>query len=213
MSWLTRMEIDAESAFATGAMDSYQWHRRLWQCFPGEPDRNARFLTRVDTFQGAFRLWVLSPTRPARPRGVSPPDGFALREISPSFLSHPYYVFDLRVNPVKCLVQRDAATESGKIATAGGVPLVKPEDLRAWLDRKGCEGGFRILSERPLEIGPVVRAHFRKRHDAACHGGVQFRGLLEVTDREQFTKTYYAGVGTAQGLWLRRSLLLAPANL
>ena len=43
MSWLACMEIDAETAFASGVLDSYDWHQRLWHCFPGEPQSEAGF--------------------------------------------------------------------------------------------------------------------------------------------------------------------------
>ncbi len=209
MSWLACMTIDAETALAGGAMDSYGWHQRVWHCFPGEPDRKRDFLTRIDTLEGAFRLWLLSPSRPTRPDWC-PPESFAVREIASSFLSHRYYAFDLRANPVKCLVQRN---EQGERKRHGKrVPLIQADELRAWIDRKGQAGGFQIVADKPLEIGPVVKSHFRKKEDAACHGGVQFRGVLEVTDRTKFTETYYAGVGSAKGFGFGL-LLLAPVNL
>jgi CRISPR system Cascade subunit CasE len=203
------MEIDTETAFAIGVLDSYDWHQRLWHCFPGEPDRKRDFLTRVDTLERSFRLWILSPSRPTCPRWCMP-DGFCVREIAPSFLSHRYYAFDLRANPVKCLVQRN---EKGERSRHGKrVPLVQPDELRDWIDRKGQAGGFRIAVDKPLEIGPVAKSHFRKKEQAACHGGVQFRGLLEVTDPKKFTETYYAGVGSGKGFGFGM-LLLAPVNL
>ena len=209
MSWLACMTINADAALASDFVDNYDWHQRLWCCFPGEPDRRRDFLTRIDALEGAFRLWVLSPTRPACPDWC-PPEGFAVREIAPSFLSHRYYAFDLRANPVKCLIQRDERGERQRHGKR--VPLVQPAELRAWIDRKGQAGGFQIVAAKPLEIGPVVKSHFRKKEHAACHGGVQFRGVLEVTDRKKFTETYYAGVGSAKGFGFGL-LLLAPVNL
>jgi CRISPR system Cascade subunit CasE len=203
------MEIDAEAVFANGVQDNYDWHQRLWLCFPGEPDRKRDFLTRIDTLEGAFRLWVLSPQRPIRP-GWCPPESFAAREVSPSFLSHRYYAFDLRANPVKCIVQRNGQGQRQRHGKR--VPLIQPDELRAWIDRKGQAGGFQIVADKPLEIGPLVKSHFRKKEQAACHGGVQFRGVLEVTDPKKFTETYYAGVGSAKGFGFGL-LLLAPVNL
>jgi CRISPR system Cascade subunit CasE len=203
------MNIDAEAAFAGGVPDSYAWHQRLWACFPGEPDRRRDFLTRIDALDGAFRLWLLSPSPPSRPAWC-PPDRFAVKEIAESFLSHRYYVFNLRANPVKCLVQRN---EQGERRRHGKrVPLIKPDELREWLERKGEHGGFRIVADRPLDIGPMAKSHFRKKEQAACHGGVEFRGVLEVTDLTKFKETYYAGVGSAKGFGFGL-LLLAPVNL
>jgi CRISPR system Cascade subunit CasE len=211
MNWLARMEISTEAALADDVLDSYDWHQRLWQCFPGQPDRKRDYLTRIDVLEGAFRLWLLSPSKPIRPVWCSPKN-FAIKEIVASFLSHRYYAFDLRANPVKCLVQRD---EQGNRKGHGKrVPLTDPNTLRTWIVRRGETGGFRVLEEQTLEIGPVVGSHFciSKRNQAAYHGGVQFRGMLEVTDNIQFAKTYLAGVGSAKGFGFGL-LLLAPVNL
>lgn len=209
MSWLACMEIDAETAFAEGVPDSYGWHKRIWGCFPRQPDLRRDFLTRIDILEGAFRLWLLSPSRPVCPDWC-PPDGFAVKEIANSFLSHRYYAFNLRANPVKCLVQRN---EQGERQRHGKrVPLIKPDELRAWLDRKGEQGGFRIVADRHLDIGPMVKSHFRKSEQAACHGGVEFRGVLEVTNPSKFEETYYTGIGSAKGFGFGL-LLLKPVIL
>lgn len=228
MSWLARMELDAEIAWARRICDSYAWHKRLWECFPAAPDAKRDFLTRIDPLEGRFRLWVLARRKPVKPAWCPPAD-FALKEIGASFLSHRYYAFDLRVNPVKTLVQRGPNGETqfrpdGKRKCGKRVPLLDPEELRAWLIRKGnarcldvktglmVPGGFRIVEEKPLEIGPMMKDFFRKQGLAGCHGGVQFRGVLEVTDREKFIDTYHCGVGSGKSFGFGL-LLLAPTSL
>jgi len=231
MSWLARLDIEAEIARAEGILDSYAWHKKLWDCFPNVPDRKRTeigFLTRIDTLEGAFKLWVMARRKPVRPQWC-PTEVFALKEIAASFLTHRYYVFDLRANPVKAAVQKDSKGElilqpNGKRKRGKRVPLVKPDELRAWLAHKGevrCRerdngndvpGGFRIVEERPLDISPMVESHFRKKGQAGYHGGVQFRGTLEVTDRERFIETYQAGIGSAKSFGFGL-LLLSPINL
>lgn len=228
MNWLARLEVDTDTANAQGILDCYSWHKRLWECYPGAPGAKRDFLTRIDLLEGAFRLWVLSRRKPVRPHWCQP-DGFAVKEIAASFLSHRYYAFDLRANPVKAVVQIDSNGEpvlqpNGKRKRGKRVPLVKPEELRAWLVQKGnvrCRdevtgldvlGGFRIVEERPLEISPMVESHFRRKEHSGYHGGVQFRGTLEVTDREKFIETYQSGIGSAKGFGFGL-LLLAPINL
>lgn len=231
MSWLARLEVDAEIARAEDISDSYTWHKKLWNCFPNVPDQKRTeigFLTRIDTLEGAFRLWVMSKLKPVCPQWCLP-DGFALKEIAASFLTHSYYAFDLKANPVKAAVQKDSKGDpmlkpNGKQKRGKRVPLVKPDDLRAWLVHKGevrCRdkdtgknipGGFRIVDEKPLEISPMVESHFRKKGQSGYHGGVQFRGTLEVTDREKFIETYQAGIGSAKSFGFGL-LLLAPINL
>lgn len=228
MSWLARLEVEAETARAAGISDSYTWHKRLWECFTDTPEAKRDFLTRIDQLEGAFRLWILAGRKPGRPPWCSP-HGFALKEIAASFLSHRYYAFDLQANPVKTMVQRGPNGETllranGKRKSGKRVPLVKPDELRAWLIHKGkvrCRdqdtgldvpGGFRIVEEKPLEISPMMENHFRKKGQSGYHGGVQFRGILEVTDPERFIETYNAGIGSAKGFGFGL-LLLAPINL
>lgn len=228
MNWLARLDIDAEAARAARIFDSYAWHKKIWECFPGMPDAERTFLTRIDPLEGAFRVWVLSAAKPACPEWCTE-GGFALKEISNTFLSHRYYAFDVRANPVKALVQRDPngqplMTVDGKRKRGKRVPLVKPDELKAWLVRKGqvrcldmatkqeVPGGFRIVEKRPLEISPMVENYFRKKDQSAYHAGIQFRGVLEVTDREHFSQTYQFGIGGAKGFGFGL-LLLAPVNL
>ncbi|ABQ25037.1 type I-E CRISPR-associated protein Cas6/Cse3/CasE [Geotalea uraniireducens] len=229
MNWLARLEVDAETVRAAGiSEDVYAWHKLLWECYPDQPEAERDFLTRIDQLEGAYRFWVLAKRKPVMPRWC-PVDGFGLNEISPSFLSRQYYAFDLRANPVRAAVQRDANGEqvldaNGKRRRGKRVPLVKPDELRAWLVRKGevrCRdketgldvpGGFRLVEERSLEISPMVESHFRKKGQSGYHGGVQFRGTLEVTDRAKFIESYQSGIGSAKGFGFGL-LLLAPANL
>lgn len=228
MSWLARLEVEAATARAERISDSYAWHQRLWECYPDTPDAQRDFLTRIDQLEGAFRLWILARRKPMRPLWC-PPDGFALKEIAASFFSHRYYAFDLQVNPVKTIVQRGPNGETllrpnGKRKSGKRVPLVKPDELRAWLIHKGkvrCRdqdtgldvpGGFRIVEEKPLEISPMMENHFRKKGESGYHGGVQFRGILEVIDPERFIETYHSGLGSAKSFGFGL-LLLAPINL
>lgn len=237
MNWLARLEVDAEIAREQGIGDLYAWHKKLWDCFPDMPDGTRDFLTRVDPLDGAYRLWVLAKRKPVCPQWC-PSDCFRLKEIAPSFLKHRYYAFDLRANPVRKIVQRGPNGEpqlrrNGKRKCGKRVPLVKPDELRAWLIQKGrvrCRvqnaeggfidipGGFRIEEGKPLEISPMVENHFYKKdkktnkEHAAYHGGVQFRGILEVTDRDAFIQTYQSGIGGAKSFGFGL-LLLAPVNL
>ncbi|EKD82098.1 MAG: hypothetical protein ACD_39C01486G0003 [uncultured bacterium] len=232
MNWLARLDVDTESLRKAGvSADIYTWHQKLWECYPNEPDAKRDFLTRIDQLEGAYRFWVLSQRKPVCPQWC-PVDGFAVNEISSSFMTHRHYAFDLRANPVKMqLVPRNADGETilndnDKRKRGKRVPLVKPDELRDWLFRKGevrCRdnstgqnipGGFRIIEtkEKALEIRPMVESHFRKNEHSAYHGGVQFRGILEVTNREHFMQSYQAGIGSAKGFGFGL-LLLAPVNL
>ncbi|KJS29924.1 MAG: hypothetical protein VR64_18170 [Desulfatitalea sp. BRH_c12] len=221
MSWLARLEIEAATARAEGISDDiYSWHKLLWECYPGEPDAKRDFLTRIDLLEGGFRLWVMAQRKPSRPPWC-PVEGFALKKIASEFLSHWYYAFDLRANPTRCMATQGFSGENGKTQRGKRVPLVKHDELRSWIIKKGkvrCKdkitgldvpGGFKVLEEKPIEISPVVEYHFRKKGQSGYHGGVRFRGILQVTDRDQFIETYHSGIGGAKAFGFGL-LLLSP---
>lgn len=216
MSWLVRIGLDAEVAQRAGLLDSYDWHQRLWECFPDSPTQERDFLTRIDLQEGAVRAMMLAEREPTCPAWC-PSDNFRVRKVASSFLSHSHYAFDLRVNPTKSLVQREAdgspkRKANGKRASGKRVPLVAKDELRAWIDRKSSESGFRISEAKPLEIGPAVDFWFRKKGMSGVHGGVQFRGILEVTDYAQFAKAWKSGIGSAKAFGFGL-LLLHPVQL
>lgn len=216
MSWLVRIELEAEAAQRVGLLDSYDWHQRLWECFPDSPAQERDFLTRIDLLEGAVRAWMLAEREPVRPAWC-PSGNFQVRKVASSFLSHSHYAFDLRVNPTKSLVQREAdgspkRKATGKRSSGKRVPLVAKEELRAWIDRKAFESGFRISEAKPLEIGPTVDFWFRKKGMPGVHGGVQYRGILEVTDPVKFSTAWKSGIGSAKAFGFGL-LLLSPVQL
>lgn len=227
MTWLARMEVDARGARNHGMIDTYAWHKKIWDCYPDAPSSKRDFLTRIDSLESMFLIWMLAPRKPTRPEWC-PPEGFGVKEIASTFLSRRFYAFDLKANPVKTIVQRGANGETllgpnGKRMHGKRVPITKPDELRDWLNRKGetrcldkngvkIPGGFRVLEDKPFEISPLTENHFRKKGVSGYHGGVQFRGVLEVTDQGNFIKTYLSGIGSAKGFGFGL-MLLAPVKL
>jgi len=57
----------------------------------------------------------------------------------------------------------------------------------------------------------MVEHHFRERENRGYHGGVQFRGILEVTDPARFSQAYFKGIGSAKGFGFGL-LLLSPVQ-
>lgn len=223
MTWLARMELDLldlEELERSKIMylDSYEWHKKIWDCFPSSADQKRDFLTRVDKDEESIKIWILSKRKP-----ICPPwclnDCFGVKEVSNSFLRYKYYVFDIKVNPIvaKLQTKEDSTTlirrADGKHTINKRVPLKTKEDLRKWIDRKSEQCGFAISSLKPLEIGPVVDTYFKKRRAKGYHSSVVFRGVLEVTDSEKFIKTYLNGIGSAKAFGFGLFLLAPLKNI
>ena len=59
MNWLARMEINAKLIRKEGIFDNYVWHKKLWEdCFSKTPNATRDFLTRIDTIERIFRVWI-----------------------------------------------------------------------------------------------------------------------------------------------------------
>jgi len=220
MSYLACLNLDIRAAKELGMVDSYHWHKRTWDLFDSDSDSKRDFLHRLESTERNFKLWILGKRLPKCPDWCDS-QSFFVKEIPNSFLTHKRYSFDLVANPTKAVLNKEGANNDKKRGKR--VPLVKEDDLRNWLIRKGearsldsnhnpVSGGFRIIDSVPLEIRPMVESHFKKGSHSAYHGGVRFRGCLEVTDKERFAESYFSGIGGAKGFGFGL-MLLAPIKL
>ncbi|MDD4079930.1 MAG: type I-E CRISPR-associated protein Cas6/Cse3/CasE [Eubacteriales bacterium] len=190
--------------------DAQDMHRNIMNLFGQEFESQARkrlgIVYRMYKTPGGIRLYLLSADRPDESRL---PPGFDMPEPSKdlagvvkNFAAGQSYRFDLLASPVK------------KVAAEGKnskrVFLTDPKQRLDWLNRKAAVAGFRVdwVREQGTE---TVRAALKKKDAAITCMGVQFVGLLTVTDEKAFTKAYSEGIGVqkAYGFGL---LLLAPAH-
>ena len=204
--WLSRFELSKELAFSARAFDSYDWHQKLWDFFPDHPDASRKFLWRLDELERGYQLWILSPAKPLCPTWLPASEFVAPKEVPTKFFQYPKYHFAIRVNATKCISEPN---KDGIMPRHGKrVPLIKESDLTDWLKRKGEAGGFSVLPDA-FEIGPVVKHHFRKKGREGYHAGVDFRGMISITNRDVFFETYRQGIGGAKGFGFGM-FLLAP---
>ena len=195
--------------------DTYDWHQRVWQAFGGRDGAPRDFLSRVDEKDDAYRLLVVSATPPRKPDWC-PTDCFQTKPIADAFFEHPRYRFSLRANPTKKIIDPDkpkVIRPDGRIdrnKNAKRVPLIRREDLLAWLNRKAGDGGFAVDIEAVHTV-PRGREYFFKPGARGVHHAVEFRGVLEVTDRPKFRETFVRGIGSAKAFGFGL-LALAPVN-
>lgn len=218
--FLSRAFVDYELAFKRGLRDAYRWHQAVWEAFPGRDGAQRDFLTRLDVQDRGFQVLILSAVEPVKPDWC-PTGQWETKPIPDSFWTHERYAFQLRANPTKKVVdpaKPKAIGPDGRInrnRNARRVPLLKREDLVAWLQRKADAGGFRFNPDT-LRTHPARKEFFWKPRNGetarAMPGvvqGVEFCGVLEVTDRERFLQTFRGGVGSAKAFGFGM-LVLAP---
>jgi len=194
IAYLTKAEIDYETAVKRQLKDSYAWHQKVWEAFPERDKESRNFLTRVDDIDSGFRLLILSMSIPTRPDWC-PTDNWKTKEMPDTFLNAEQFNFSLVANATEKKVIRNENGERKK--NGKRIPIVGEENLTAWMLRKCSQHGFTI-AETQLRITPMPRQYFMKKRKSGLHAATHFQGLLKVTDKELFLKTLTTGIGTAK---------------
>ena len=191
--YLTKIEIDHETAFKVGIRNAYDWHQKIWLAFPGRDGAVRDFLTRLDVIDDHFRFLLLSQQAPKRPDWCPEP-AWASKRVSESFLDNGSFGFSLIANPTKKVRSKadGTVTKNGR-----RVPITKREDLLAWIVRKAQAGGFHV-DPSTLRTIPRPREYFIKKGKAGLHAATEFRGTLTVTDPTAFAKSFTTGIGPAK---------------
>jgi CRISPR system Cascade subunit CasE len=205
MTHLTQVDLGYELAANLRLRDSYDWHQRAWECFPGRDSQTRDFLTRLDERPEGFRLLIVSPFEPTRPAWC-PVDNWRSRPIPDDYFTRSRYAFQLRANPTKKL--RMDNPDGSRKKNGRRVPLRQPEELAEWLQRKASASGFALLS---LQTIPQGDHSFIKPGTRGTHAAVDFRGTLEVTDAAAFHRAFTAGIGLAKAFGFGL-LVLAPLH-
>lgn len=191
--FLTKIEVDHETAYKAGLRDSYAWHQKTWQAFPGRDGEARDFLTRLDETDLGFRLLILSRTEPTKPDWCPEP-AWQSKEVPEAFFAHKSYRFSLLANPTK-KVRSDTA--GNLLKNSRRVPLSRREDLLDWLARKSKEAGF-SFDPAITRTAPRPRQTFVKKGQVGLHSATEFVGILQVTDPALFRKAAVSGVGPAK---------------
>lgn len=183
--------------------DPYQMHRSLMRAFPNAlQEGEERILFRVDVARNGDLLLLV--------QSWNPPDWAWLDEPGArEYLLRPPETkeFDLHLVPGQTLAFRLRANPTVKRRFESGdhkrVGLYREEEQLEWLKRKGEQGGFRILSVRISKgnrIESLIRRQGEDQPNKLILLGVQFDGLLQVTDPVRLRETVRQGIGSAKGL-------------
>lgn len=189
------------------ASDPYQMHRTVMHAFPDLLREGVeRVLFRLDTHPrtGVPTLLVQSLGMPdwswLRGTGggtyllpLTEDTNPGVKFFEPAFSKGQSLVFRLRANPT---IKRKFASGDHK-----RIGIYDESKQIAWLMRKGEQGGFEILTVRVSGCGLVRTTVFRGGELQRVQIlGVQFDGVLRVTNPLEFQQTIRQGVGSAKGL-------------
>ncbi len=189
--------------------EPYQMHRSIMRAFPdGLTEGDERVLFRLDAGRdGVLTLLVQSWTLPdwswlAEPKAqgyllpVGEPNP-AVKAFDLNVAPGQILAFRLRANPtVKHWYDNDKGEKEPK-----RIGLYREEEQKAWLERKGQEAGFRLLSARSNGQQDVrgTISRDKTKHPLKL-AAVQFDGLLQVTDPDRLREAVRAGIGSGKGL-------------
>lgn len=182
MTYLSQALTPATDALHAGCVDGYAWHRAIWAAFPDRPDADRDFLFRVDPDGSSFRVLLLSTLKPTALQWLA----WQTKAVAPAFLDHAAYRFQLRANPT---MRR--SSDHRRLGIYG------EDRLRAWMQRKAGENGFRI-PDGALTMGTPVDETFVRGGTRGKHVAIDFTGVLEVADRDRFRNAFAHGIGAAK---------------
>jgi CRISPR system Cascade subunit CasE len=202
--FLSRLILDPRSRQVWSELTNpYEMHRTLLQAF-GQARCEADMLYRVDTDRrsGVPTVLVQSLAQPdwsfacglGRYLLDAEPGNPACKPFEPVFAERQLLQFRLLANPTKKLSNRSLGNRNGK-----RVGLYEEGEQRDWLDRKGRDGGFRILSCHVISEGKTEHtkgsAGAREKMPLLA---VRFDGVLQVADPAVFLATIQSGIGSAK---------------
>lgn len=209
--WLSRLRF-------ARAPRQYDLHRALWKAFPKRAARP--FLFRADDVeQGALRVLVQSSIEPEWAR-LGDVEASGPKPYEPKPIAGSHFRFLLRANVTVSRKGRDdprfADRDGAAFRAARGlrVGVVRDEQRIAWLVRQGERAGFALATRAGgtlvLRLGTPFVARWRREGLAARHDGIDFEGVLVVSDVERMTRAVAEGIGPAKAFGFGM-LSLAPA--
>ena len=212
MTWLARIYLDYETVARLRIRDSYDWHKKAWEIFPGRPKGHPRpFLFRVIEKNEGCDFLLMCHEEPTKPDWVES-DGWKVSPVGEGFPFHRNYRFDLLANPT----QRDKArdTWNGREAKRRRFNLSTFEEHKGWLLRKAAQHGFELPNDTEHE--PLIDSDPRRDYpflyrdkSRGLHVGVRYQGVLKVVDQKKFAVAFKQGMGSAKSFGFGL-LLLTP---
>ncbi|MBI9096627.1 MAG: type I-E CRISPR-associated protein Cas6/Cse3/CasE [Sphaerochaeta sp.] len=169
--------LDRQAIQKLKIQDPYSMHKYVYSLFPSD---QRRFLYYDQGGDLRYRrILLVSHEQP-----LVPEIGMIESKFIPGdFLEHQRYAFQVLLNPVE-----------QPLGIWGKVPVVGREALRSWFARKQEIWGFASNTEDQEIFNLGVQIIHKNERDIT-YNMAEFRGVLEVTDRERFRNSFINGIG------------------
>ena len=195
--FLTRVEIDTKKRAAMKLLSSLQvMHAVVEACF----DDDSRKLWRLDRFQNALFILILSERKPnltrmkeeyGYPNQSNEQDTKDYQKVLDMFQGGQIWRFRLRANPVHSVMgDKDSGTARGRV-----FPHVTAEHQKKWLEERSERLGFSL---KEFEIVQREEKKFKKRNQMVSLTTATFEGILKIENAEVFRSTVVSGIGRAK---------------
>lgn len=197
--YLTKFKLDPQHPqVRQGLINAHDMHRNILNLFDAQRQNN-NVLYSVNRSDGACDLYLHSDIQPVLDEKHLSRYGMTLSYSVDqegkyrSVKSGTAFSFILDAMPFKAAVQDDICSRGKRQC------LQDPESRLQWLDRKGEQGGFQVLSakEHPMERINVLRrgvSYYMARY--------RYTGELLVTDDALFRETLRKGIGPGKSYGL-----------
>lgn len=185
------LEISPQEMRTMRLTDSYSVHRIVYSLFD---DQRAQVEKKGSTpsgflfvdkgmVLGTYKILFLSDRMPRQVDFGN----IRIKQIPDNFLSADTYRFEVVINPTK----RDSAT--GKLVAVKG-----RQQIQSWFENKSAFWGFCPVSTT-TEVKKIEVVRFKKdeSHTVVLEKAT-VTGVLKVTDRQLFIKSFTQGIGRAK---------------
>lgn len=214
--YLTKITLNARHKQARiDSQNTYDFHRTLRKQFNGElTDTNGNPKQRVLFFLDTEKAEALVQSETALPFADKLPEGYAQqlwenKPFAPILRNGQLLRFRLLANPTKSL-------SNGQGNKPKRLPLWTPREKlspeekfqaemkdrtswKDWLDRKGEQGGFRVLDVQMQNNTLKATQSKNGNHNKTIHLAIFFEGVLQIETPDLFLETLKQGIGASKG--------------
>lgn len=174
--------------------NAYEWHRALWQLFPGiEHGNSAPFLFHMETINLSSGAKVLMQSNKEPLEDAANARILAKKPLSFSLHVNQTLRFKLQANPTKLIVDRvnrPGKRNRGKCR----VPLIHEDEQIYWLQRK-LEPAARVLEVVARKQQPI---YFRRGRQVGKINPVSYEGIFQIQQPAEMLDLMRKGIGPAK---------------